>query len=225
VSGEVGHSEESAARFSALGEEGPGDQDIAGAVAGALGLGSEGILKVLRVEMDLAGGDLVRSGAVETKFANAEAAIDAEGRAEDAAGHGTGGIEVAEASGGIESGTWLVVGKVLELFGAGFVEETGERVPGKIGGETRDGCCGTAADSCGARRIGGGERGKSFAETGSIELRNGKDSNAALVATRSAEQPGAGAASGVGDSGIDDLDKLRVSDRNHGFRIAKADRP
>lgn len=171
--------------------------------------------------MDFAGGNLVGSGAVEAKLADAEAAIDAEGRAEDAAGHGTGGVEVAETGGRIESGTGLVVGKVLELFGAGFVEETGDGIAGKLRGEMRNGRGGAVADGCGTRWIGGGERGESVAETGGIELRDGKDSDAALVAAGSAEQPGAGAACSVGYCRIDDLDKLCVSGRKHDFRIAK----
>jgi hypothetical protein len=52
---------------------------------------------------------------METKFANAKAVLRPHWWPEDAAGHGTGFIELAGPGLRIEDGTGLVVGKVREL--------------------------------------------------------------------------------------------------------------
>jgi hypothetical protein len=78
-----------------------------------------------------------------------------------------------------------------------------------------------SANRVGALRIGGVERGEAFAQASGIELRDREDADAALRASGSAQQPGAGAAAGVGNGGIDDLDELSVAGREHGIRIAE----
>jgi hypothetical protein len=174
--------------------------------------------------MNFTGCDLLLGGAVEAELADAETAFDLERRAEEAAGHGTGSIEVAEAGGGVESWAGLVVGKVIEERGAGVVDDAGIRVAGKLRGEAGDGLFGAGANGCGASRIGRCERGESIAEAGGIEGRDGEDADAALGATGSALQPGAGAAGGIGDGGVDDLNELRVAGGHAAFRITKTPR-
>jgi hypothetical protein len=93
------------------------------------------------------------------------------------------------------------------------------RIAGKIGRETGDGFAGALADSGGPVRFGGVEGGETFPKAGGVELRDGKDADAALRASWSAEEEGAGAAGGVGNGGIDDVDELGVTGGEHGFRI------
>jgi hypothetical protein len=81
------------------------------------------------------------------------------------------------------------------------------RVAGKIRNETGDGLLGAPAEGGGALRISDVEGSQAGAETGGIQLRDGEDADAALRASRSAEEPGTGAAGGVGNGGIDDLHK------------------
>ncbi len=169
--------------------------------------------------LDFAGGDLVRSGTVKAQLADTETASDSKRRTEEATGHGTSDIEVAEAGGWIEGGTRLVVGEVLEEIGARLVENAGFRIAGKLGRQSVDGRLSTTINGGCAFRIGGCQRGQSFAEAGGIELRDWKNTDAALGATGRAEQPGTGAASGIGYSGVDNLNELRVAVRQHAFSI------
>jgi len=173
--------------------------------------------------VDFAGGDLFGCCAVETEVADAEAVFCPQRRAEDAAGHGAGGVEVAESGGGIEGGAGFVVGEVLEVSGAIFVEKAGARVAGKIGSEASDGLPGTLAEGRGVFGIGRIESGESVAQADGVKLGDGEDADAALGASWRALEPGAGAAGGVGDGGVDDLDELRVAGgERHGVRIVEA---
>jgi hypothetical protein len=79
------------------------------------------------------------------------------------------------------------------------------------------------ANGGGAIRIDGVEGSEAFAETGSVELRDGKDADAALGASRSAEKEGAGAAGGVGNGGVDDVDELGIARGEHGFKTSGTD--
>ncbi len=173
------------------------------------------------VEMDFAGGDFLRSGAAEAELANAEAAFHPQRRTEDPASHRARGVEIAESGGGVESGTELVVGEVFEESGAGFVEQAGAGISGKIGSDAREGLLGAPADGCGALRIGRVEGGEAFTQAGGVELRDGEYADAALGASGSAFEPCAGAARGVGNGGVDDLDELGVAGWEHVVRIGE----
>jgi hypothetical protein len=186
------------------------------------GFGSDAGLEVVGVEMNFAGCDLFLGCAVEAELADAEAGIaciilSTKRRTEDAAGHGAGGIEVAESGGGIENGAGLVVGEVFELR---VVDEAGVRVAGKKRSETSGRFTGALADGRGAVGIDGIEGGEAFAETGGVQLGDGKDADAALRASGSAEEEGAGAAGGIGNGGVDDVDELGVAGGEHRARIA-----
>jgi hypothetical protein len=169
--------------------------------------------------VNFAGGDFLGCCFVEAEFADTEAFVRAERRPEDAAGHRAGGVEVAESGGGIEGRAGLVVGEVVEVGGAVFVEEAGARVAGKIGSEASHGLAGAKAEAGGAFSVGRIEGGESITEAGSVELGDGEDADAALGASGSAFEPGSGAAGGVGDGGVDDLDQLRVAGgERHGVK-------
>jgi hypothetical protein len=173
--------------------------------------------------VDFGGGDFFRRGSDEAEFADSEAVFCAEGWTKDAAGHGAGGVEIAESGGGIEDGAGLVVGVVFELGGTILVDEAGNCVARKIGSKTGDGLPSAGSDGGGALWVGGVESGKAFAEAGSVELRDGENADAALGASWSALEPGAGAAGRVGYRGIDDLDEVRVAGgKRHAVRIALA---
>jgi hypothetical protein len=60
-------------------------------------------------------------------------------------------------------------------------------------------------------RVGLGEFGESFAQSNRIEGIDGEDADAALAATGMTDEPFAAAASGVGESGIDDLDEFVIA--------------
>lgn len=111
-----------------LAREGEGDDCVAGAAGVLLGFGGEGGFEVFGIEVDFACGDLFFGCAVEAEFADAEAGVagivlSTKGWTEDAAGHRARGVEVAEPGGRIERGAGLVVGEVVELVGARFVDE------------------------------------------------------------------------------------------------------
>lgn len=165
--------------------------------------------------------------AVIAEFADTDAGValfvrGTERRTKDAAGHGAGGVEIAEAGGGVERGTNFVVGEVFEEIGAGFVEGAGAGIAGKGRSEAGDGVFGARADGVGALRIGGVKRGEAVAEARGIELRDGEDTGAALGASGGAEKPGAGAAGGVGNGGIDDLHELSIARGEHKLRIEES---
>lgn len=175
------------------------------------------------VEVDFAGGDLFGCCSVEAEVANAEGFFGAERRAEDAAGHGASRVEVAESGGRIEGGAGFVVGEVFKVNGTIFVEKAGAGVAGKIGSEAVDGLAGAEAEGGGAFGIGGIEERKAFAEADGVELGDGEDADAALGASGSTQEPGAGAAGSVGDGGVDDLNELRIACGEwHGVRIEEA---
>ena len=65
----------------------------------------------------------------------ASVAGHADGRAEDAAGHGPPRVDIATAGSGIERGAGRIVGEIFEAgaVGVGRSEEAGFSVAGKIG--------------------------------------------------------------------------------------------
>ena len=172
-------------------------------------------------EMDFAGCDVFAAGALKAELADSEGgavgilvgSIHPQRRAEGTAGHGAGGVEVAESGGGIEGGAGFFVGEVFEVGGSVFVEDACARVAGETGSETSDGLMSAGSNGCGSWGIGGVEAEQAFMQTGRVQLRDRKDTDAALGASRSAFQPGAGAPGCVGYSGIDDLDELGVAVR------------
>lgn len=148
----------------------PGDEGIRGAANCLLDLIGERGFQFVAIEVNLTGGDLVRCCAVEAQFADAKTAFDAQRRAEDAAGHRASGVEIAETGRRIESGARLVVGKVLEEIGLGFIQGAGYRIARELRREARDRFFGAGANGGGARRIGSGEGVETFAQTSGVEL-------------------------------------------------------
>ena len=104
-------------------------------------LGEELFFELVR-ERHFAGGDLVIGGSDEAELAAGEGITfrDADGRAEDAAGHWAEGVDVAETGLGIEGGAGCVIGEVFEagvvLFGCS--EDSSVEVAGEIWGVLGD---------------------------------------------------------------------------------------
>jgi hypothetical protein len=160
-------------------------------------------------------GDLGLRGFDEAEFATAEGftLVHADRWPEDAAGHGTPCIDVAEAGFGIECGTRGIVGEVFEagLLFIGIAEQTGCEIARKIVAVLCKPCAGTLFDGFGDGGVGQAEVIHPSAEAEGVECVDGKGSMAALGAAGAAGKPTAGATSGIGKSRIDDLYELPVA--------------
>lgn len=176
--------------------------------------------------LHFAGGDLIFGGSDETEFAAAErvALAHAHGRTEDTAGHGTPRVQVAVPGGGIESGTGCVVGEILEgsLIVLGTADQSGFPVAREVPTILLDPCLRTADEF---RREGGIlslELCHTVVQTRGVEGVDGKGSVAALGASRTADEPGAGALRGIGEDGVHDLHELVIArGEAHLVRIAQ----
>jgi len=169
-------------------QEGEGDDGF----AGIAGFGEEIFFEFVR-GMHFAGGDLVFSGSDEAEFAAGECITvgDADGRAEDATGHGTEGVDVAEAGFGVESGAGYVIGEVLEagLIGFGGAEDAGSGIAGEGGGVLVEPGFRAASDGLSGVGVGSVERLHAGLETSGVEGIDGKDAVTALRASGSAGEP------------------------------------
>ena len=133
-------------------QEGKGDDGV----TAISGLGDEVFFEIVR-GMHLAGGDLVFCGSDEAEFTTGEAFAvrNTDRRAEDAAGHGTKSVDIAEAALGIKGGAGCVIG---ELFKAGLVlfgcaEDASGGIAGEVGGVLLQPGVGAVADGFGQVRI------------------------------------------------------------------------
>jgi hypothetical protein len=171
----------------------------------------------LRIDGHFAGFNLLLGGAVITEFADAEALLRANRWSKDAAGHWAGLVQVTEAGGGIERGTGFVVAKVLK---AGFrflrgVQQAGYGITGKAMGEALHRFPRPLAKRLGSLRFADDKLRKSLLQTGRVELIYGEDANAALCATRLADQPLSATPGGVGQCRVEYLHQFVVARRKH----------
>jgi hypothetical protein len=141
-------------------------------------------------KVHLTGGDLVVGGFDEAELAAGEGITFgyADGRAEDATGHGSPCVDIAEAGVSIEGGASCVVGEVFE---AGLIvfrcaEDSGCGVAGVIGGVLVDPGMSAGSNRFGFVWIGGEEGLHAGVETGSIKRVDGEDAVTALGASRAA---------------------------------------
>ena len=169
-------------------QEGEGDDGF----AGVSGFGDEVLFEFVR-EGHFAGSDLIGGGSDEAELAAGKGLAfgDSDGRAEDAAGHGAPGIDVAEACFRIEGGAGRVVGEVIEasLVFFGAAEDAGGGVAGEIGGVLIEPCMSTSADcvsDAGTRGIQGLHSGL---EAGGVEGVDGESAVTALSASGAAGEP------------------------------------
>ena len=166
------------------------------------------------------GCDFLLSGGGEAKLAIAEGflaagADGADGGTEDAAGHGTPGVDAAAAGGWIERGTGRFVGEILEAVAVAVccAQHAGGRVAGKCGAVLGNPGAGAGLDGAGGLRVCKKERFHARAEAPCVEGIDGESAVAALGAADAAGEVRPGAMRGGGEVGVDDLDELEIAGR------------
>ena len=167
-------------------------------------------------------------GADEAELAMAErgrggglACVHADRRAEDAAGHGAPGVNIAATCGRVKRGAGGFVGESLEaiLVLICLAEAAGGKVAGKLGAILCDPGLGAALDVGGQCRGGDAQGVHSGAQSCCIEGVDGEGAVAARRAAGAAHQPGAGTLRGRGQGGIDNLHQFRVArGQSHGAK-------
>jgi len=125
-------------------------------------------------------------------------------RSEGAARHGTRGIKVAGAGFRVESRAGFLRGGIL------FVQQARNRVPRKVALQARGRFRGPRPNPRRARRIVRFQAGQTVPQPRGILRSNGKWAQAALEATRMADQPRAGLPPGFRQGGIHNLDEAVV---------------
>jgi hypothetical protein len=135
------------------------------------------------------------------------------GRAENAAGHGTPLVDAATAGRGVERGAGGFVGEVFKagLIGGRSAERAGLGITGKIWAVLGEPRPGAKLEVRSERRICGAQSGHSFAEARRIEGVDGEGAVAALRATDATDEKVSGAAGGIGKRCVDDLDELGIA--------------
>lgn len=179
-------------------------------VAGAL-LGGDG-------GVQLAGGYLFCGGGDVAEFAGRQIAIRSSHRwSEGAADDGTVLIKVAGADCRIEDGTRLVFSdgafRVIREEGGVFIvlaEYAGRGIAGEEGSELLKRIFHPRGDAGSALRIVVYEKMKTFTQTCSVLLRDGKDAMTALCAAGAAGEVTSAALDGGGQGIIDDLDEAGI---------------
>ena len=141
----------------------------------------------------------------------------ANGRAEDAAGHGTPPVTSQRPVAGSSAGAGGIVGEIFELslFGGGD-EHARLGIARKAGPMLGEPKAGTLVDFGCERGICGSKRRHSFTETRRVEGVDGERSMAALRATDAAGEEVPGAAGGTGERGVDNLHELGIAKGHQG---------
>jgi hypothetical protein len=146
-------------------------------------------LQVLRIDGNLASGNLSVTGSAVAQFADRNRFhAETHGGPEGAAGDGPGGIEITGAGGGIEGGTWLVLPSLVAF------ERVRERIRGGFPAQSFHRSLGAPANAERPLGIPTFEIGEACPQTDGIQRRYGKRSDTALVAAGAADEPGAAAA-------------------------------
>lgn len=188
----------------------------------AAGLGEQFGFELVR-DRHFAGGDFFVAGADEAELAATEliAIADADWWTEDAAGHGTPGINVAAASGGIEGGTGRFVGELFEFFlvGGGRAEEACLAIAREGRAVLVEPGLGATGEFGGQRGVGGADGVHTGAEAGGVEDVDGEGAVAALRTADAAGEPWAGTAGDIGKRSVDDLHEFGVA-RGEGHELS-----
>lgn len=164
------------------------------------------------------GGDFFPCGLGKAELADGEAGFagigvfGANGWSEDAAGHGTGGIDFAETGFWMERGAGGFIGEGFKgfLIRLGVAEDAGFQVAGEAGCETLQIQTSAGGDGFGAAWVGQGHFGHRAAQALGVEWVDGEGSVAAGGAARAAGEMRTGAAGRVSEGGVDDLDQTGV---------------
>jgi hypothetical protein len=161
---------------------------------------NQGGFQIFRVGVHFACGNFLVGGALKTKLANAKAICRANWWPKNATSHGTRFIELTKSSFRIERWTRLIVRELSKaLFRLlAFVQQAASWITGKIMRQPGNRFPSALPHaSCTLRRALVQFR-KSFSEADSIELIDGKHSDAALRASGTTDEPISASARSVG---------------------------
>lgn len=136
----------------------------------------------------------------------------ANGRAKDAAGHGTPRVEIAMACGWVQRGTGSFVGKLLKALLIGFrcATQTGAWVAGKLRTVRGNPGFSSMVNFQCKGRVGDPERGHAGLQPQGVKRVDGKRAHAALGASGAADQPLAGAVGRFSQGRVHDLHEFGV---------------
>lgn len=171
--------------------------------------------EVVRIGLHFAGGDFGLGSAIEAEVANPQITFRHERRSKGAAHHGTVFVKFAGSGRGVEHGARFVVGKLIPTLAIfvvfGFIEDTGGRIAGVLGGKSSDRVQGAFADASGAVGVFFFGLCQAVPKAERVELIDGKDSVTTMRTAGTAGQPFAAATHGVGEGSVDDLDEFLIS--------------
>jgi hypothetical protein len=175
--------------------------------SGFFDLLDQGGFQILRIGIHFTRGNFFVTGALKTKLANAQATFRAHRRAKNAASHRSRFIEITKPGLGIECRTRLIIRELGEpLFRLlAFIQQATDWITGKVLRQPGNRVPSALARPSGALRRTHFQIRKSLPEPRSIELIDGKHSDAALRAPGTAGDPLAASARGVGQRRVHDL--------------------
>lgn len=173
------------------------------------------IFQVGGVGKHLTRGNFLVSRVVVTEFTNSQPFFGPNRRTEDAAGHRARFVQFAQPCLRIEHGTWLIIGKIFKALASllALAQDSGRGISGKSLRQASDRIPSAFPDRSGTPGMGGLQLRQSSPQSQGIELIDGKGADAALCATRTADEPVSAPACGVGQRGVNDLNQLLIPRR------------
>jgi hypothetical protein len=169
--------------------------------------------QIIRVGIHFAGGNFFVGGSLKTKFANAKAIFGAYGWSKHATSHGACFIELTKSGRRIKGRARLIVGEISKALFCllSLVQQPISRITGEVLRQPGNRFPRPLPHAVGTFRRALSQIRKSFPEPGSIELIYGEDSNAALRATRTADEPLTAFMGGIGERRIYYLNQCLIS--------------
>ncbi len=205
-----------------------GDDCVSRTAGALLQFFEQARLQVVRIGSHFAGGDFLVRRTLKAELANAQPIFGTHGRTEDAAGHRTRFVELAESSVRVEHGTRLVIGEALETLRGlvPIVQYSADGITGKILSDTGHRMASPPTNCRGACGIAAFQVSEASLQAKCIELIDREGANAALRASGAAGEPLPTRASRVGQRRVDDLYQLLIACRwkagRHSVRIPHA---
>ena len=165
--------------------------------------------------MHFAGGDLFLRCAFIAQLANAQLTFRCDRRSKNTAGDGAGSVEFAGSGCRVQSGTRLVVGKIIPTLRGflRFIEQAGSRIARQLRGQPCDRLARALPHPGGALWSLQFEFHEAITQAQSVQLIDGEHSDATLRASRAADQPFTASTRRIRKSRVDDLDQRLISGR------------
>jgi hypothetical protein len=122
-------------------------------------------------------------------------------------------IQITSSCARIERRTRLIVSEVFEfaLGALALAEESGRKIAGKVGRNSRDRLLSAPANTIRAFRVGVIKLGKAFTEASRVQLIDREHADATSSASRTTGKKLSAAQRGVSEGRVKDLDKLPVA--------------